>query len=152
MKILWIDDNNQATIICQKCGFDITIDPTKFKNSQRSQSAKCKCGEIIQFTIEYRRQYRKDVRLPGEYSIQGKEQKGEIIIRDLSLSGIRFESLRPHQISPDDTLEVVFILDNPSRKEIRKIVKVIWVDDRIVGVQYNERNLYETDLAFYLNF
>jgi hypothetical protein len=152
MKILWIDDNNQATIICQKCRFDINIDPTKFKNSQRSQSAKCKCGEIIQFTIEYRRQYRKDVRLPGEYSIQGKEQKGEIIIRDLSLSGIRFESLRPHQISPDDTLEVVFILDNPSRKEIRKIVKVIWVDDRIVGVQYNERNLYETDLAFYLNF
>jgi PilZ domain len=152
VKILWIDDNYQATIICPKCRLDINIDPSKFKNAQRRQSAKCKCGEIIQFTIEYRRQYRKDVRLPGAYSIQEKRQKGEIIIRDLSLSGIRFESLMPHQISPDDTLEVIFILDNPSRKEIRKLVKVIWVDDRIVGAQYNERNLYETDLAFYLNF
>jgi hypothetical protein len=152
VKILWINDNNQATIICPKCRFDINIDPTKFKNAQRRQSVKCKCGEIIQFTIEYRRQYRKDVRLPGVYSIQEKGQKGEIIIRDLSLSGIRFESLIPHQILPDDTLEVIFILDNPSRKEIRKLVKVIWVDDRIVGAQYNERNLYETDLAFYLNF
>ena len=152
MNIFWIDDNKQATIACPKCRFDINIDPTKFENAQRRQSVKCQCGELIQFTIEYRKQYRKDVRLPGEYRIQEKGQKGEIIIRDLSLSGIRFESLISHQILPDDTLEVFFILDNPSRKEIRKIVKVIWVDDRIVGAQYNERNLYETDLAFYLNF
>ena len=93
-----------------------------------------------------------DVSLPGEYNIQGKGQEGEIIIRDLSLSGIRFESLIPHQISPDDTLEVVFELDNPSRKKIQKTVKVIWVDDLIVGAQFNERDLYEKDLAFYLNF
>ena len=152
VNIVWIDHSNQATIICPKCRFDKNIDATKFKNAQRTQRTKCKCGEIFQFTIEYRRQYRKNVRLSGEYNIQGKGQKGEIIIRDLSLSGIRFESLMPHQISPDDTLEVIFKLDNPSRKEIRKIVKVIWVDDRIIGAQYNERNLYEKDLAFYLNF
>jgi hypothetical protein len=137
VNIFWINDNNQATIICPTCGFDINIDPKKFKNAQRRQKAKCKCGEIFEFTIEYRRQYRKDVRLPGEYSIQGKGQKGEII---------------PHQISPDDILEVIFKLDNQPRKEIRKKVKAIWVDDRIVGAQYNERKLYEKDLAFYLNF
>ena len=152
MNIFWINDDNQATIICPKCGFDIKIDPKKFKNAQRRQKAKCKCGEIFEFTIEYRRQYRKDVKLPGEYSIDGRGQKGDIIVRDLSLSGIRFESMIPHQISPDDTLEVIFRLDNPPRKEIRKKVKAIWVDDRIVGAQYNERNLYEKDLAFYLNF
>ena len=58
----------------------------------------------------------------------------------------------PHQISPEDTLEVTFKLDKPSGKEIRKTVKVVWVDDRIVGAQFNERHLHEKDLAFYLNF
>jgi len=27
--------------------------------------AKCKCGETFRFTIEFRKQYRKKVRLPG---------------------------------------------------------------------------------------
>lgn len=152
MNTVWVGDNNQATIICPKCRFETNIDITKYKNTQRRLKAKCKCGETFRFIIEFRKQYRKDVRLPGEYIIQGKREKGEIIIRDLSLSGIRFESFIPHQISTDDTLEVTFKLDNPSRKEIRKIVKVIWVDDLIVGAQFSERKLYDKDLGFYLNF
>ena len=152
MMIVWVGDNNKASIICPKCRFETNVDITKYKNTQRKLKAKCKCGEIFRFTIEFRRQYRKDVRLSGEYRIQGKKEKGEIIIRDLSLSGIKFESLRPNQILTDDILEVKFILDNTSKKEIRKEVKVIWVDNRIVGAQFIERKLYQKDLGFYLNF
>jgi len=152
MNIFWIDDNNEVTIICPKCGIDTKIDAEKFRNGERNQSTQCKCGEIFQFIIEYRKQFRRDVSLAGEYNTQEKGQKGEIVIKDLSLAGIRFESLMPHQISPEDTLEVTFKLDKPSGKEIRKTVKVVWVDDRIVGAQFNERHLHEKDLAFYLNF
>ncbi len=48
--------------------------------------------------------------------------------------------------------EVTFKLDNTSRKEIRKVVKVIWVNDLIVGAQFIERKFYDNDLGFYLNF
>lgn len=150
MNTVLIGNNNQARIICPKCRFETNIDVTKFQNTKRKLKAKCKCGEIFRFTIEFRTQYRKDVMLPGEYSIQGK--KGEIIIRNLSMSGIRFESFMPPPISADDTLEVTFKLDNPSKKEIRKAVKVIWVDGLMVGTKFIERNLYEKDLGFYLNF
>ena len=152
MGTVWIGDNNQARIICPKCKFATNIDVTKLKSAQRTKKAKCKCGETFQFTIDFRTQFRKDASLPGEYVIQGKREKGEIIVRDLSLSGIRFESFRPHQISTDDILEVKFILNNTSKKEIRKEVKVIWVDNRIVGAQFIERKLYQKDLGFYLNF
>ena len=152
MNTVWVGDNNQARIICPKCRFMTNIDVTKLKSAKRTKGAKCKCGETFQFTIDFRRQYRNDVRLPGEYSIQGKREKGDIIVRDLSLSGMRIESLMPHQISTDDILKVVFKLDNPSRKEIRKEVKVIWVDNRIFGAQFIERTLYQKDLGFYLNF
>ena len=150
MKKIYVDDTNKATVICPKCGFLQNIDVTNFKDTQKKLKGGCRCGETYQFTIEFRKKYRKDVRLPGEYVVQGKGEKGEIIIRELSLTGIRFESLRPNQILKDDTLEVTFKLDNTLRKKIRKLVKVIWVRDRIVGAYYIETKLYEKDLGFYL--
>jgi hypothetical protein len=150
MKKVYVDDTNQATIICPKCGFEKTVDVTEFKDSQKRLKAKCKCGETYRFIIEFRTKYRKDVRLPGEYIAKEKGVMGEIIVRELSLTGIRFESLKPHQMSTGDILEVKFKLDNPLRKEIRKLVKVIWTKDRIVGAYYTERKFYEKDLGFYL--
>ena len=150
MKKVYVDDTHQATIICPKCGFEKTVNVTEFKNSQKKLKAKCNCGETYRFTIEFRTKYRKDVRLPGEYVAKETGEKGEIIIRELSLTGVRFESLRPHHISKADTLEVKFKLDNPLRKEINKFVKVIWIKDRIVGAHYIEKKLYEKDLGFYL--
>ena len=122
MMIVWVGDNNQASIICPKCRFETNIDTTKYKNTQKKLKVKCRCGEIFRLTIEFRKQYRKNVRLSGEYSIQGKKEKGEIIIKD-SLSGIKFENFRPHQISTDDILEVRFRLNNESKKKSSKKLK-----------------------------
>ena len=47
-------------------------------------------------------------------------------------------------------LEMKFILDNPMRTEIRKLAKVIWVKDRIIGVNFSEKELYAQVLGFYL--
>ena len=150
MKKVYVDDTNQATIICPKCGFEKNTDVTNFKNTQKRVKAKCRCGEVFRFTIEFRNNYRKKVRLSGEYIIKGRGEKGEMLVEDLSLSGIKFESLRPHQISKDDTLEVKFKLDNPMRLEIRRLFKVIWVRDRIVGATCSEPNSYKKELGFYL--
>ena len=150
MKKVYVDDTNQATIICPKCGFEKNVDVTDFKDTKKKLKAKCKCGETHRFTIEFRKKYRKDVRLPGEYIIQEKGEKGEIIIRALSLTGIRFESMRPHQISAGDMLEMKFILDNPMKSEISKLAKVIWVKDRVVGANFSETELYAKVLGFYL--
>ena len=150
MYTIYTDDTNQVSIICPKCGHEQNIDTTKFKDTQKKLKGKCKCGEPYQYTIEFRKRYRKDVRLSGEYIIPGIEEKGEIIIRELSMSGIQFECLNPHHISKDDTVKVKFKLDNPKRSEIQKPVKVIWVRDRTIGAHYIEKMFYETDLGFYL--
>ena len=54
------------------------------------------------------------------------------------------------EILTDDILDVKFKLDNPKRSEIHRLVKVIWVKNRNVGAQFNDRKLFETDLAYYL--
>lgn len=137
-------------IICTKCGFEQNIDVTNFKGTQKKLEGRCRCGETFQFTIEFRNRYRKSVRLPGEYMVQGKGEKGEIIIRELSLTGIRFESLKLHQNLKDDTLEVKFKLDNTLRSEIRKLAKAMWVKDRIVGAYFSETELYSQAFGFYM--
>ena len=117
MNKVYVDHNNQAMIICPKCGFEKVVDAIYYRNTNDTVKGKYKCKDSFQFTIEYRKHYRKDVWLPGEYIVQGKGQKGEIIIRDLSLTGLRLESLKPHRILKDDTFEVKFKLDNPLKKK-----------------------------------
>ena len=150
MKTVYVDDTNQATIICPKCGFEKNIDVTNLKNTQKKLGAKCRCGEVFRLTLEFRKHYRKKVRLHGEYFVQGKDEKGEIIIEDISESGIRFASLKPHYISRIDTVELKFTLDNPMRTEIHKLVKIIWIIDRVVGAQYIDPKSLEKDLHVYL--
>jgi len=150
MKTFYANKTSQATIICPKCGFAKFLDPTKLKNMHRRLKAKCRCGEVFEFTIEFRKHYRKKTNLPGEYVALRRKEKGEIIVEDLSMGGIRFENLGPHKISIDDILEVKFKLDNPSRSEIRKTARVIWVRGRTVGVMYSEPKGNDKDLGFYM--
>jgi hypothetical protein len=150
MTKFYVNDTNQTTIICPNCGFAKTIDTTNFKKTKKRLKANCKCGEAFKFTLEFRKHYRKDVKLPGEYSNVKKGEKGEIVVQNLSLSGAQFASLRPHQISAGDTLELKFILDNSARTEIRRSAKVMWVRDRDVGGQFIGQKIFEKDLSFYL--
>lgn len=151
MKKIYVDDTNQVTIICPKCELEKNIDVTNFKDTHKRLKAKCRCGEVFRFTLEYRKHYRKKVRLPGEYFVQRKNEKGDIIIEDISASGIRFASLKPHYISRNDTVELKFTLDNPTRTEIHTPVTVKWIIDHNVGGQFFDPKSLEKDLEPYLS-
>lgn len=150
MKKVYVDDTNHATIICPKCKLKKNMDVTNFKNTQKKLKAKCRCGEVFRITLEFRKHFRKKVRLNGEYSVHGRNEKGEIIIEDISAGGVRFASLKPHYISRNDTVELKFSLDNPMKTEIHKHVKIKWIIDHTVGAQYINQNSLETELKFYL--
>ena len=136
MKKYYADHTNQVTIICPECGLERNMDVTKFKETHKRLKARCRCGEVFRFTLEYRRHYRKKVRLAGEYLVQGKDERGEVIIEDLSASGIRFASLRPHFISRNDIVELKFTLDNPVKTQIQGFVKIMWIIDHNVGAEF----------------
>lgn len=150
MKKVYVDKNNEAFVICPECGFEKNVDATNFRNMKNEVKGKCKCSKGFDFTLEYRKHYRKEVKLPGEYVVQKSGEKGEVIIRELSMSGIQFECMRPHRISTDDILDVKFKLNNPLRSEIRRLAKVIWVKNRNVGAKFAETQFYEKDIGFYL--
>ena len=150
MEKVYADHTNQVTIICPKCGTEKNIDVTNFKDTHKRLKAKCRRGEVFRLTLEFRKHYRKKALLPGEYFVLGKDEKGEILIEDISMGGIRFASLKPHQISRNDIVELKFTLDNPQRTDIHTLVKIMWIIDRNVGVQFDDPKSLEKDLGFYL--
>ncbi len=150
MKKVYVDYTNQVRLICPKCGFETTKNVFKFKDTPKRIKAKCKCGEVFRFSLDFRKYYRKNVRLAGEYAVLGKAEKGEIVVQDISASGIRFASLKPHSISRNDVVELKFNLDNPQRTQIHTMVNIKWIIDRNVGAKFENPKSIETELGFYL--
>jgi hypothetical protein len=138
----YVDENNQAIIICQKCGINKNLNVKKFKDTHKRLKAKCRCGEVFRLTLDFRRHYRKNVRLAGEYFAQEKGEKGEILIEDISMTGINFAALKPHNLSIGDTVELKFTLDNSMRTRVQEPVKIVRIAHRNVGAQYiNKRRM-----------
>jgi hypothetical protein len=147
---VYASDRDQVTIACPKCGFGKNIDVTNFKDTHKRLKAKCRCGEVFRVVLEFRKYYRKTVRLSGEYFIQERNEMGEILVEDISMTGIRFSTLKPHNISRNDSVELKFTLDNPKRTEIRTPVKIRWIFDRHVGAEFIDLNRFRQDVIFYL--
>jgi PilZ domain len=150
MSKFYVDDADQTTVVCPKCGFAKQIDTTKYKGTQKKLKAKCKCGEVFKFTIEFRKSYRKNVRLPGEYHVQESGEKGEVIIENLSLGGIQFETLKQHRMLKNNIVTLKFRLDNSARTEIHRSAKVMWIKGHNIGAEFIDPKLFERDLAFYM--
>jgi hypothetical protein len=136
MENVYVAHTNRVRITCPKCRSEKIINVTNFKDTKKKLKAKCQCGEVFRLTLDFREHHRKKVRLVGEYLIQGKDEKGEVNIENISAGGIQFTTLKPHNISRDDKIELKFTLDYPVKKEITEIVKIIWIIDRTVGTQY----------------
>jgi len=66
MKIVYVNDPSQTTIICPKYGFAKNFHATNYKNMNQRLKARRKCGEMFGFILEFRKHYRKKVKLPGE--------------------------------------------------------------------------------------
>ena len=150
MEKLYVDHSNQVRIRCPKCGIEKKINVFKFKDTHKGLKAKCKCGEVFRFTLDFRKYFRKNVRLSGEYFAQEKDEKGEIFVEDISITGINFETLKPNNFYKDDTVELKFTLDNPTKTRVQKLVKIIWTRDQNVGAQFNDPKSIERELDAYL--
>ena len=150
MERMYAGATNHVTVICPKCGLKKNINVFKYKDTHKRLKAKCKCGEIFRLSLEFRRFYRKIVRLTGEYFSQERDEKGEVLIKDISMTGINFEASKPHNIAKHDAVEVKFTLDNPDKTELDTLVKIMWAKDLNVGGHFIDQVRYKQDLVIYL--
>jgi hypothetical protein len=150
MEKIIVGRTNQVKIICPKCELEKNINVFKFKDTHKRLKIKCKCGEEFRIALDFRKYYRKKVQLGGECFIHEKNKRDDILIIDISMTGINFTTFKPHNFSRGDTVRLKFNLDNPLETEIDTDVEIKWINDRNVGAQFNNPKPLETDLGFYL--
>ena len=150
MEKVFVGRTNEVKIICPKCELEKNINVFKFKDTHKRLKVKCKCGEEFRLALDFRKYYRKKIQLAGECFIHEKNERDDILIIDISMTGINFTTFKPHNFSEDNLVELKFNLDNPMKTEIHTTVKIKWINDRNVGAQFNNPKLLEKDLGFYL--
>jgi hypothetical protein len=150
MEKIYVSHTNKITLTCPKCGLETNKIVSKFKNTHKKLKAKCKCGEVFRFTLDFRKYFRKNVRLAGEYFTQGKDKTGEICIEDISKTGIKFTTIKPNDFSKYDLVEIKFSLDDTMRMEVRTRIKIMWAIGHSVGAQFSDPKLLEKELGLYL--
>jgi hypothetical protein len=130
----YVDIKDQVTLICPKCNAKRSLDATPFKDARQAMKVNCTCGEVFRCAFEFRKHFRKKVRLEGTYSIPKTKESGDVLIDNLSIEGIGFNVLNEsHNIEHGSVLTMRFKLDNKQETVVERTVKVTSVRGGSVG-------------------
>ena len=99
---------------------------------------------------EMRTYCRTRTQLPGTYTKLSTRLSGQIMVVNLSFSGIGFVATMPSSLRVGDLLELRFRLDNPQQSVLCKRAEVKHVYGRTIGAIFCHLNAYEKDLGLYL--
>lgn len=138
-------------ITCQHCGNHTELRHDQLPRRHRKLTITCDCGHVFKVVCDRRRDERKAVRIEGYlFAVGTKEQRGDITIVDLSVSGIQFVTELP-DIEVGDPFTVGFFLDDASAAWIEQDIIVRSIQDpHLVGAEFSNPDLYSVDLDFYL--
>lgn len=97
-----------------------------------------------------RKCYRKTVNLPGEHCSEKTRKRGTIRVEDISMEGLRYSSLSPHNLETGEAVEVKFRLDDRDKTEIKKKAVVLRVKGLGVAIKFTDKNEWDKQLGFYM--
>lgn len=144
------EDGQNVTIQCRQCWHARTVSIESLRDLGRFFKVNCRCGDKFMASVEFRRHLRKKVDLDGVYHAPDSGETEDIVVEDLSLSGIRFATLRQHALEPGMRVKISFTLDTPKRPTKNRTLEVtkaerLHVSGRFVGAPDRD-----SDLGFYL--
>ena len=150
----FVRPDNTAVLTCPKCGLQKTINTTSFEQHKSRVKVKCGCKNIFVAQLEFRKRVRKRTHLRGSYINHSQNgTKGNIIVTNVSISGLEFTSVDVQNFKVDDELTLEFTLDDEHRSVIRKEATVKGVYPKSVGCEFHAAGEYSFDgaLGFYIN-
>jgi hypothetical protein len=147
---VYADESDKINVCCHQCGFFKTVDVSMLKKRSRTLKITCRCGHAFRNRVEFRKAYRKQVKLEGNYVHVNSGMRANMTVEDISRDGIGITVQPHHGFVRGDTMLLSFNLDNARRTRIEKRVKVMSVRDTYIGTLAMESNQYDKDLGFYL--
>jgi hypothetical protein len=117
----------------------------------------CPCGTPSRVLLNFRKTYRKNVKLAGKFTLSSGTSKveGNCLVPDISKTGMRIRLVSSQTILKDQLIDVRFALDDKSQTEldVRGTVRRITSDQGrlMLGLEFGPLNAYQQEtLGFYL--
>jgi PilZ domain len=148
--ILYPAPEGIVTISCPKCSFTRRVEAKSIKRASEGFSIRCRCGDIFKARVEFRKHYRKMVKLIGIFLNLRSGRQGQMVVEDLSIAGVGFRTSGRHDLLTGDSLEVTFNLDDRKNSKISLCVEVKRIQDQLVGTEIKQESRGSRDLGFYL--
>jgi hypothetical protein len=147
---VFANEKGDAVIQCCVCGRKKIANVAAYQGSDKKLRVTCPCGTAFFIHLEWRRHYRKPVKLDGDYSRDGaKEEIGTMEVQDLSAGGLGMKIVQRHSLNPGDIVRVSFELDDGPRSHITRNAIVRNVNGSLVGAEFCDNKL-DKALAFYV--
>lgn len=158
MQKAFVSSNNKVTFSCPACRHTRTVDVAKYKTLEKAVRIKvhCPCGNDYPVMIERRKQFRKVVSLPGNFTriYNGRRAgTGSMVVKDVSRNGLLIRVSDVAHMKVGDILEVEFKLDDNKRSLIVKEViirKIIGYDLGTEFLSVDPGNASDKAIGFYL--
>ena len=142
---------SQSKITCPNCSNTRVVDVTKYRGSKGPVKARCICGCVFDVSLkDLRRFYRKRTKLPGSYSRTDRNKTGVITVKDLSFTGLRFDTEKDHDLEVDDIIGIRFMLNDAKKTELRRTVVVRNVRKHSIGAEFSDSHGFDMELCYYL--
>lgn len=153
MQKVLVNEKGMAWITCGQCNHTSAVDLSGSSDGINVMQHKCiKCDALFDVTCEFRKSYRKEVSLQGNFIQQQprEDQAGRIEITDISKIGVKFKTRVKYNFKPGYILKLTFTLDDGKKTIINQMTEVKWVSGQFVGGQFvNQDPWTQKQLGFY---
>ena len=149
----YVRRNNKAVLICPYCGQWRSISADPFRGGKHKLKVKCFCKKTFKVFLEFRKEFRKEKFLRGGTYIN-HSQKGsrcDIVIIDISLTGLAFSSQDAPTLKIDDELGVEFSVDFWKGPNIKRDVIVKNIRHKRFGCEFElSGGAFDDQLGYYV--
>ena len=147
----FVREDGTTVLKCPFCRHARTVSVQKIKDKKKVIKVKCSCQKSYSVSLELRKLYRKTASLNGKYvNLSQNNESGMVIVKDVSMGGIGFDTVGGSSIAKGHELEVTFTLDDTHSSVIKKQVVVRIVRHKFVGCEFVHAHEYDKALGFYL--
>jgi hypothetical protein len=148
---VYVARDNSAVITCPNCDRVKNTQVERFRGARHVIRAKCTCGHVFSVSLEFRKSYRKEIKLAGDfvYLPQGRSG-GKMTVTNVSMSGLGARVIGSHNLAPGVEIEVRFNLDDAHSSEIKKRAVVRLVNGSYIGCEFLDKDNCDKALGFYL--
>ena len=147
----FVREDGTTILKCPFCRHARTVSVQKIKDKKKVIKVKCSCQKSYSVSLELRKLYRKTASLNGKYvNLSQNNESGMMIVKDVSMGGIGFDTVGGSSIAKGHELEVTFTLDDTHSSVIKKQLVVRIVRDKFVGCEFVHAHEYDKALGFYL--